>query len=106
MNLTSLKKSQLKVELFQLIDEVTSQLKHEKDVDTFLDKTTLFDPWESVLPEAVYPIFVLTVLNNIRKESVVDVIVNSILGIDQNSKPLPAKNSTKKVDHVAGHPFN
>ena len=67
MNLSELDKKDLKSELLSLMENVSSLLKEQPDVDKFLDETDLFDDWERILPQAEYPIFIIAVLNNIRK---------------------------------------
>ena len=63
MNLSELDKKGLKSELLSLMENVSSILKEQPDVDKFLDETVLFDDWEQVLPQAEYPIFIIAVLN-------------------------------------------
>ena len=79
MNITLLNKEDLREKLFTLQDTVATKLSMDPDVDNFLDTTNLFDQWEAVLPDAEYPIFVMAVLNNIRRNVVIDVILNSLL---------------------------
>ena len=69
-----------------LQDKVADQLRIEKDVDKFLDNTTLLDEWEDIIPDAEYGIFVIAVLNNIRTKTVIDTIVDSILKIESPKK--------------------
>ena len=79
MSLDCLSKAELRVKLLNLQDRVVDNLEKEPDVDTFLDQTNLFDEWEKVLPDAEYPIFVMAVLNNIRRKVIIETILNSIL---------------------------
>ena len=107
-DLTSLNNYQLKEQLISLMDTVMHYLKNEPDVDKFLDETDLFDEWEKALPEAEYPIFVIAVLNNTRRDAIMDTIINAILKKDDHSK-LPKKSSFKLEaarSHVGEHPFN
>ena len=69
MNLSELDKKSLRDELLSLMEEVSALLEEQPDVDKFLDETDLFDDWEQVLPQAEYPIFIIAVLNNIRKNT-------------------------------------
>ena len=69
MNSIYLERDELKNKIFRLMNEVSKSLKNEPNVDDFLDKTNLFDYWESVLPDEEYPIFVMAVLNNIKRDS-------------------------------------
>ena len=108
IHLTSLNYNQLKEQLISLMDIVAHHLKNEPDVDKFLDETDLFDEWEEALPEAEYPIFVIAVLNNTRRDAIMDTIINAILKKDDRSNH-PEKSSFKPKaarSHVGEHPFN
>ena len=87
--------------IFSLQDKVLDALRIEQDVDKFLDKTTLFDDWECIIPDAEYGIFVIAVLNNIRTKIVIDTIVDSILKIDRADSNKISK-SKKEIEQ---HPF-
>ena len=107
-DLTSLNNYQLKEQLISLMDTVVQYLKNEPDVDKFLDETDLFDEWEKALPEAEYPIFVIAVLNNTRRDSIMEIIINAILKKDDQSNN-PEKSSFKPDatrSHIGEHPFN
>ena len=107
-HLTSLNNNQLKEQLISLMDTVVYYLKNEPDVDKFLDETDLFDEREEALPEAEYPIFVIAVLNNTRRDAIMDTIINAILKKDHHSNH-PKKSSFKSESarfHVGEHPFN
>ena len=60
------------------MDEVHLILGGGLSVDDFLDQTSLFNEWEKIIPEKEYPIFVMAVLNNIRKESIINTIIASL----------------------------
>ena len=51
MILKKLSKSDLKIRLINLMDDVKVRLNEEPDVDKFLDETNLFDDWELALPQ-------------------------------------------------------
>mgnify|MGYP001173222199 FL=1 len=85
MKLNIRDKNNLKLKMFSLMDDVQVALKKGVSIDDFLDETDLFDDWERIIPEKEYPIFIITILNNIRRESVIDTILNSL-----------SKNSQKK----------
>ena len=104
MSLDCLSKAELRVKLVNLQDKVADRLEKEPDVDTFLDQTNLFDEWEKVLPEAEYPIFVITVLNNIRREAVIASIIDSIGKYDLQSEPEKEGSSITDKDGI-DHPF-
>ena len=93
-HLTSLNNNQLKEQLISLMDTVVHYLKNEPDVDKLLDETDLFDEWEKALPEAEYPIFVIAVLNNTRRDSIMEIIINAILKKDDHFNN-PEKSSFK-----------
>ena len=101
------KRSELKAKIFHLMSEVSNSLKTEHSVDDFLDKTDLFDYWESILPDQEYPVFVIAVLNNIKKDSIIDAIIDSI-----EKAQIPLKNNqnyecnNEFKPHVGEQPFN
>ena len=99
MSLDCLSKAELRVKLLNLQDRVADHIEKEPDVDTFLDQTNLFDEWEKVLPEAEYPIFVITVLNNIRREAVIASIIDSIGRHDPQAEPESEETSIIDKDH-------
>ena len=82
-----------------LQDKVADHLRIEKDVDKFLDNTTLLDEWENIIPDAEYGIFVIAVLNNIRTKTVIDTIVDSILKIESTTKKKIPKSKRKTEQH-------
>jgi hypothetical protein len=84
-----------------LQDKVADHLRIEKDVDKFLDNTTLLDEWENIIPDAEYGIFVIAVLNNIRTKTVINTIVDSILKIESTTK----NNIPKSKRKTKQHPF-
>ena len=90
------------------MDKVISHLKKEPDVDTFLDQTDCFDEWEVVLPEKEYPIFIMAVLNNIRKGTIINIITDSILNkknIEEN-KRISKNKDIQNISHIGEIPFN
>ena len=108
MILKKLRKSDLKSRLINLMDDVKVHLSKEPDVDKFLDETNLFDDWELALPQHEYPILVMTVLNDIRKDNIISSIVDSICEETISHEPKPAskiKFNNKKTS-VGEHPFN
>jgi hypothetical protein len=91
----------IKNRIYALQDKVADQLRIEKDVDKFLDNTTLLDEWENIIPDPEYGIFVIAVLNNIRTKTVIDTIVDSILKIESTTK----NNILKPKRKTEQHPF-
>ena len=110
MKLNELNRNQLKSELILLMDKVASHLRNEPDVDKFLDETNLFDDWELILPESEFSIFIITVLNDIRKDSIMDTIIDSC---KEKKKRSTQKNSSNphvepdpRTSELCDHPFN
>ena len=110
MKLNELNRHQLKSELILLMDKVASHLRNESDVDKFLDETNLFDDWELILPESEFSIFIITVLNDIRNDSIIDTIIDSC---KEKKKISTQKNSSNlhvepdpRTSELCDHPFN
>ena len=91
----------IEARIFSLQDKVSSALLINPDVDKFLDNTTLLDEWEEIIPDPEYGIFVIAVLNNIRKKAVIDRIIDSILDIE----PILEKQFSKPKKTAEQHPF-
>ena len=91
----------IKARILSLQDKVSNALLDNPDVDKFLDSTTLLDEWEEIIPDPEYGIFVIAVLNNIRKKAVIDKIIDSILDIEPASK----KHFSKSKKKAEQHPF-
>lgn len=108
MSLKVLKKNDLKLRLITLMDDVRLHLDKEPDVDKFLDETDIFDEWEMALPQYEYPILVMAVLNNIRKDSIIDSIIDTIMNQDIPSHQIKESktNSKRKRSDVGEHPFS
>ena len=70
--LASLDRSGLKNYLFEIQDYVATQFTSGEDIDDFLDNTDIFDEFETVLPDEEYGIFVITILNKIRTDYIVE----------------------------------
>ena len=71
-SLKSLDRSRLKEYLFKIQDYVATQFTSGEDIDDFLDKTDIFDEFEKVLPDEEYGIFVITILNRIRTDYIIE----------------------------------
>ena len=95
------KRKLLKNKIFSLQDEVSRILSIDNDVDKFLDNSTIFDEWEEIIPDAEYGIFVMAILNNVKRESIIDKILDSILNTDEsNFRGLATENN-----NIKQHPF-
>lgn len=108
MILKKLSKSDLKIRLINLMDDVKVNLSKEPDVDKFLDETNLFDDWELALPQHEYPILVMAVLNDIRKDNILNSLVDSVYEKTKSPEKEPASRLKldKKKTYVGEHPFN
>ncbi len=70
--------SELKAHILDIQSEVQSELSKGTNIDDFLDKTTIFDNFEDIIPEAEFGIFVLTILNGYKSKIVLDKLVEVI----------------------------
>ena len=70
--------------IFEIQDTVKSYLNNGGNVDSFIDETNLIDDFESILPDEEYPIFVITVLNDIKSDLVIDKLLDSMLATIQS----------------------
>ena len=91
----------IEARIFSLQDKVLRALLINPDLDKFLDSTTLLDEWEEIIPDPEYGIFVIAILNDIRKKAVIDKIIDSILDIEPASK----KHFSKSKKKAEQHPF-
>ena len=95
------KRELLKNKIFSLQDEVSRILSIDDDVDKFLDNSTILDEWEEMIPDAEYGIFVMAILNNVKRESIIDKILDSILNTDESN----FKASNTENNNIKRHPF-
>ncbi len=95
------KRKFLKNKIFSLQDEVSRILSIDDDVDKFLDNSTILDEWEEMIPDAEYGIFVMAILNNVKRESIIDKILDSILNTDESN----FKSSNTENNNIKHHPF-
>ena len=106
MKLNTINKNKLKLKMFNLMDEVQLILEEGVSIDDFLDETDLFSAWEEMIPEKEYPIFVMAVLNNIRKESIIDTILDSLTLENQEKNQTHLLRKNKLISHMGELPFN
>tara|TARA_B100001559_G_C16463320_1_gene605245 strand:- start:961 stop:1266 length:306 start_codon:yes stop_codon:yes gene_type:complete len=95
------KRRLLKNKIFSLQDEVSRILSIDNDVDKFLDNSNILDEWEEIIPDAEYGIFVMAILNNIKRKSVINKILDSILNTDESN----FKVSAAENNNIKQHPF-
>ena len=72
-------REELKSYIFEIQDTIKFHLNKGGNVDSFLDETDLIDDFESVLPNEDFGIFVITVLNGIKTESIINTLLDSLL---------------------------
>tara|TARA_Y100001970_G_scaffold186119_1_gene226351 strand:- start:487 stop:813 length:327 start_codon:yes stop_codon:yes gene_type:complete len=108
MNKKLLDKKYMRNEIFTIMDNVKCVLESGISIDDFLDETNIFDEWEHIIPEKEYPIFVMAVLNNIRKESIIETILVSIFSDsdEKNMHESSAYQKKKFKSHLGELPFN
>tara|TARA_B100000282_G_scaffold140426_1_gene100963 strand:- start:14 stop:334 length:321 start_codon:yes stop_codon:yes gene_type:complete len=106
MKLNTSNKNKLKIKMFNLMDEVQLTLKEGVNIDDFLDETDLFSAWEEMIPEKEYPIFIMAVLNNIRKESIIDTILDSLTLENQKKNQIHLSRKNELISHIGELPFN
>ena len=90
----------LKEKIFSLQAEVSKILSIDNDVDKFLDNSTILDEWEKIIPDAEYGIFVIAILNNIKRKIIIDKIVDSISNVSN-----PKNRAKRKNSQIKHHPF-
>ena len=108
MKINKNNKNDFKNKIFSLMDKVHLILGGGLSVDEFLDQTSLFNEWEKIIPEKEYPIFVMAVLNNIRKESIINTIIASLSDNAVGKNRVSSSFSKKKkfISHMGELPFN
>lgn len=108
MKIDKKNKNYVKNKIFSLMDEVHLILGGGISVDDFLDQTSLFKEWEEIIPEEEYPIFVIAVLNNIRKESIINTIIASLSykNVGKNRVSSSSSKRKKLTSHKGELPFN
>ena len=70
-------KGQIKSYLFEMQKYISNQLK-STTIDELLDETTIFDQFESALPDEEYPVFVITILNGFKNDNIIENIVDTV----------------------------
>jgi len=70
--------NELKNYILEIQSTVQNELSIGTDIDDFLDRTTIFDDFEDIIPEAEFGIFVLTILNGYKSEVILDKLAEVI----------------------------
>ena len=80
-NLLQMSKDELKSYILEIQNFVKQELSTGIEIDDFLDKTSIFDEFENIIPDEEFPIFVITILNNYKSDIIIDKLVDSIITI-------------------------
>ena len=75
---TLLSREELKDYIFRLQKFIQDEQESGKDIDTILDETDIFDEFEDILPDNEFPIFVITILNGFKSDSLIDKLLDVI----------------------------
>ena len=76
--LLSFSSSETKSYIFSLQENLQKKLKSGLTMDDILDEEDPFDALEPLLPQEVYPILVLAMINNIRSNTVIEAILEGL----------------------------
>ena len=79
--ISQMNQSEIKAYILEIQSMVQNELSKGTNIDDFLDRTTIFDDFENIIPEAEFGIFVLTILNGYKSE----VILNKLVQLIQES---------------------
>ena len=71
-------REELKDYIFRLQKFIQDEQESGKDIDTILDETDIFDEFEDILPDNEFPIFVITILNGFKSDSLIDKLLDVI----------------------------
>ena len=70
-------------------EELQNKLNSGKSIDDIIDKEDPFEALEPILPQEVYPILVLNIINDIRSDTIMEAIIE---GLQKGIKEFKAKN--------------
>ena len=76
--ISQMSQTDIKSYILDIQSKVQDELSKGMNIDDFLDKTTIFDDFEDIIPEAEFGIFVLTILNGYKSEIVLDKLAEVI----------------------------
>ena len=76
--LLSFSRSETKTYIFSLQERLQKKLNNGLSMDDILDEEDPFDALEPLLPQEVYPILVLAMINNIRSNTVIEAILEGL----------------------------
>ena len=76
--LIAMSREELKDYIIRLQKFIQDEQESGKDIDTILDETDIFDEFEEILPDNEFPIFVITILNGFKSDSLIDKLLDVI----------------------------
>jgi len=76
--ISQMNQREIKAYILEIQFTVQNELSKGTNIDDFLDRTTIFDDFENIIPEAEFGIFVLTILNGYKSEVILDKLVQVI----------------------------
>ena len=76
--ISQMSQSEIKAYILEVQSTVQNELSKGINIDDFLDRTTIFDDFENIIPEAEFGIFVLTILNGYKSGVILDKLVEVI----------------------------
>ena len=76
--LLSFSRSETKAYIFSIQESLQKKLNSGLTMDDILDEEDPFDALEPLLPQEVYPILVLAMINNIRSNTVIEAILEGL----------------------------
>ena len=77
-------RSQISNYLVELQNIIQAEVKKGASIDSFLERSTIFDEFEKILPPEEFGIFILTILNNFRDKSIFPTVLDMIENSKQN----------------------
>lgn len=77
-DLLTFTQEEIKTYIQTLQNELQTKLKSGQSMDDILDKEDPFEALEPILPQEVYPILVLAMINDIRSDTVMEAVLEGL----------------------------
>ncbi|MGY8780158.1 MAG: hypothetical protein ACKVJJ_00680 [Fidelibacterota bacterium] len=78
MDVLSFSRSETKEYILTLQYDLQKKLNAGLTMDDILDKEDPFEALEPILPQEIYPILVLAIINNIQTDTVMDAVLDGV----------------------------
>lgn len=78
MDVLSFSRSETKEYILTLQYDLQKKLNAGLTMDDILDKEDPFEALEPILPQEIYPILVLAIINNIQSDTVMDAVLDGV----------------------------